>query len=268
METAWRSVGASGRPACRWRAGRRIVVGRSRRHRVGQELQAVARRGAATRRAACQRVLRHADDEAAVRPRHEVGMISVHQRVAATRCEQAAARPSSTAPTAARRRRSPGRRPSSRRPSSTATQRPSRNRGCIGFSAWYRRTIGAAAPGSALHPSAVRNSGASPSRAARARARCTAVAEHGHEWYPPWWARFWSKELPNRYVWLDVARHGEAVDRVHAGGWCRAEQRARQRRRVVRRQPRAQRHPAQPVGRTRVSGLDHLGPEDGRAGRR
>ena len=64
----------------------------------------------------------------------------------------------------------------------TATQRPSRNRGCIGFSAWYRPTIGTAAPGSALHPSAVRNSGAAPSAPRGTRARYIAVAEHGQAW--------------------------------------------------------------------------------------
>ena len=98
----------------------------------------------------------------------------------------------------------------------TATQRPSRNRGCIGFSAWYRLTIATAAPGSALQPSAVRNSGAVEHGPAAPAPGTCGRAEHGHRGSRP--GRRGSGRTSCRTGtcrWRRWPRR--TVDRVHAG---------------------------------------------------
>jgi hypothetical protein len=74
-------------------------------------------------------------------------------------------------------------------------------RGCIGFSAQYRCTIGVAEPGSVVHSSPARYSGACPNWPRGTRARYIAVPECGPLRKPPSLARFCSKVLPNRYVY-------------------------------------------------------------------
>ena len=234
--------------------------GRWRRHRLGEELRAVAVGPVPGVTRHVPGVLRHADDEAAGRPRQQMGVVGVHQRIAAARRQRTTGRGGPRAP----RRRgdvdrqllapvavdlgdrhpAPVEEAGLHRVLGVVAVHDRHGRSRVGRPAVRGAELGLRVERTPRHPRQVHAGG-------RARAGVEAALA----------GQVLIERVAEQVGVLGVARHGEAVDRVDAGHRRRLERHARQRGGVIGRQPGAHRHPAEPVGWRRVGGLGHLGPE-------